>query len=106
MQKNAHTALTAEAVRARAKEFKPGDLVQVEEQDGKLTEAYIVRFFPHIVQYETENGRRFTTDYLSAAGARLLRPAGFKEHTESMDREAVLKALGERKLGDQDGEEM
>lgn len=106
MKENTGMALTASEIRERARNFLLGDLVQVEEQEGKMTEAYVCRFYPHLVQYETEDGRRFTTDYLSAAKARLLRPAGFKEHTETMDREAVLKTLGERKLGEKDGEEL
>lgn len=83
-----------------------GDMVEIENEEGKEIVATVTRFFPYLVQFETKEGRTFTMDYLSASKVRLIRPSGFESHNEAMDRNALLKALNHRKLGEKNGKKV
>lgn len=87
----------------RARQFAIGDKVEVESSPGEFEVATLERFYPHLVMYSRKDGSKFTLQYLEAAQARLVKRANFQVRSEEMDQEAVVKAMGKRKVGDDDG---
>ena len=104
--KKIEEGMTMDDLRRKACHLILGDKVVLEDEDGKETVATVVRFYPYLVQFEDEKGKRFTEDYLSASKARLIKPSGFESHNDAMDREEVLKELKGRSVGDDYGKEM
>lgn len=104
--KKIEEGMTLDDLRRKACHLILGDKVALEDEDGKETVATVVRFYPYLVQFEDEKGKKFTKDYLSASKARLIKPSGFVSHDDEMDREEVLKALKSRSVGDCYGKKM
>ena len=79
--------------------FSIGDKVQVINDEGKEEVATIKRFYRNFVMYEREDGSTFTLGNFDASSMRLVKPSGFKIHSEAMDRDAVTASLGNKKIG-------
>lgn len=101
MRKN-FQMFTIEEVKKEARRFQIGDTVLVEDENGRLTEAVVVRFYPHLVQYKRKDGRQFTADYLTASRAEMIEPSGFRIHDDQMDRDALLEGMEGKKAGIKD----
>lgn len=90
--------ITKEEIHRKAREFQIGDCVVVIDEKGNKTKAVLERFYPHLVQFRREDGRTFTTDYLTASQAHLISKSDFALHSEEMDRDAMVSALGRKKV--------
>lgn len=101
--KKEHGGYTMDMLIKRARQFAIGDKVEVEASPGELEIATIERFYPHLVMYSRKDGTKFTLQYFEAAQARLVKRANFQVRSEEMDQEAVVKAMGTRRVGDDDG---
>ena len=95
--------ITKEEIYRKAREFQIGDCVCVKDENGNKTKAVLERFYPHLVQFKRADGRTFTTDYLTASQAQLINKSDFELHSEKMDRDALVSALGRNKVGKHEG---
>ena len=95
--------ITKEEIYRKAREFQIGDCVCVKDENGKETEAVLERFYPHLVQFKRMDGRTFTTDYLTAARGQFICTSDFMLHSEEMDRNALVSALGRKKVENHEG---
>ncbi len=84
-------------IRRKISSFSLGDRVLV-ENEGVEEVAEISRFYKHQVQFRREDGSCFMLQNFDAAKACLLKPSGFKIHSQKMDREALLNALDGAKI--------
>lgn len=92
--------ITKDEIYRRARNFQIGDCVIVEDENGEPAKAVLERFYPHLVQFKREDGRTFTADYLKVSKARLIQSSEFQIHDDNMDRQALLKGLGKKKVGE------
>ena len=93
-------------LKAKTRGFKLGDRVEIVNPEGVETIATIIRFFPHLVQYRDSNGMTFTKDYLAASKARLVKPSDFDVRSKKLEVEALMKNLGDKKIGEENGKKV